>query len=54
MSRPGPLTAPTKRQETLFFAALAFVVVPALSVAVVAGYGFCIWMYQIVSGPPTA
>lgn len=54
MSLPDPCTAPTKRQETLFFTILAFVVVPALSVAVVAGYGFCIWMYQIFAGPPTA
>ncbi|HYE49135.1 MAG TPA: periplasmic nitrate reductase, NapE protein [Azospirillaceae bacterium] len=50
MSRPTP----TRRQEALFFAFLAFVLVPALSVAVVAGYGFCVWMYQLLAGPPVA
>jgi len=30
------------------------VLVPTLSVAVVAGYGFCVWMYQLLAGPPVA
>jgi nitrate reductase NapE len=27
--------------------------VPVLSVAVVGGYGFMVWMIQMVSGPPS-
>ena len=32
---------------------LAVVLFPVLSVAIVGGYGFLVWMYQIVIGPPT-
>ncbi|HYC02586.1 MAG TPA: periplasmic nitrate reductase, NapE protein [Azospirillaceae bacterium] len=52
MNRPAIIL--TKRQETLLFAFLAFILVPAISIGVVAGYGFCIWMYQILAGPPVA
>ena len=43
----------TKRREWLVFLGLTFVVAPALAVAVVGGYGFAVWMYQIIAGPPT-
>jgi nitrate reductase NapE len=26
--------------------------VPVLSVIIVGGYGFLVWMYQLVAGPP--
>lgn len=42
----------TKRRELLVFFFLAFVLAPILAVIVVASYGFCVWMYQIVTGPP--
>jgi nitrate reductase NapE len=32
---------------------LAVVLAPVLSVAIVGGYGFVIWMSQLVLGPPT-
>ncbi|WP_417459000.1 periplasmic nitrate reductase, NapE protein [Kordiimonas sp.] len=41
-----------KRIELLAFLALAFGIWPVLSVAVVGGFGFLVWMWQIVFGPP--
>ena len=32
---------------------VAVVLFPILSVMVVGGYGFLVWMYQIINGPPT-
>ena len=43
----------TKAEERRAFVLLAVVLFPALSVAVVGGYGFLVWMYQIFAGPPT-
>lgn len=48
-----PSTTPTKAEERRVFLLLAVVLFPVLSVAVVGGYGFLIWMSQIVLGPPT-
>jgi nitrate reductase NapE len=31
---------------------LTFVMAPLLAVVLVAGYGFVVWMYQLVAGPP--
>jgi nitrate reductase NapE len=45
--------APTKAEERRAFVLLAVVLFPVLSVMVVGGYGFLVWMYQIVNGPPT-
>ena len=42
-----------KRRELTIFVFLAFVLAPILSVIIVAGYGFCVWMYQIIMGPPS-
>ena len=43
----------TKREERRAFLLLAVVLFPVLSVAIVGGYGFFVWMYQIIAGPPT-
>ena len=44
----------TKAQELRSFLFLAVVMAPALAVIFVAGYGFCVWMYQVfIGGPPT-
>lgn len=45
--------SPTKKREFMVFFFLAFVLAPILAVIIVAGYGFCVWMYQIVMGPPS-
>lgn len=49
----APAEVPTKKREFLMFFFLAFVLAPILAVIIVAGYGFCVWMYQIVMGPPS-
>jgi nitrate reductase NapE protein len=41
-----------KRREITMFLFLAFVIWPILAVAVVGGYGFLIWMSQLIMGPP--
>jgi nitrate reductase NapE len=45
--------AQSGRRELLVFLFLAVVLAPVLAVAIVGGYGFAVWMYQLVSGPPT-
>ena len=45
-------TAPTKSEERRAFLLLAVVLFPVLSVAIVGGYGFLVWMYQLLYGPP--
>jgi periplasmic nitrate reductase NapE len=48
-----PETGPaTKRRELQLFLFLTIVLAPVLAVAVIAGYGFIVWMWQLVSGPP--
>ena len=46
-----PLKA-TRRRELLAFLVLAFGIWPIVAVGVVGGYGFLVWMWQIVFGPP--
>ena len=43
----------SKRRELRGFIFLTVIFAPALAVAIVGGYGFLIWMYQLVQGPPT-
>jgi periplasmic nitrate reductase NapE len=42
----------TKAQELRAFLLLSVVMAPVLAVGVVSGYGFLVWMVQIVTGPP--
>lgn len=42
-----------KRRELTAFLFLTLVLAPLLAVVIVAGYGFAVWMYQIIMGPPT-
>ena len=41
-----------KRKEWRLFLFIIFLLFPLLSVAVVGTYGFSIWMYQLIMGPP--
>ena len=41
------------RRELVVFLFLTLVLAPLIAVLVVAGYGFLVWMYQIVAGPPS-
>ncbi len=45
--------APSKSSERNAFILLAVFLAPILMTAAVAGYGFLIWMSQIIFGPPT-
>lgn len=42
-----------KCRELRGFIFLTVIFAPALAVALVGGYGFLIWMYQLIQGPPT-
>ena len=41
-----------KRMEIFAFLFLTAVVMPALAVATVGGYGLAVWVYQMIAGPP--
>lgn len=43
---------PSRGKELLTFLVLAFGIWPFLAVCFVGGFGFLIWMYQILAGPP--
>ena len=46
-------SAPSTRQEELrSFLFFTVVMAPVLAVIIVATYGFLVWMYQLVAGPP--
>jgi nitrate reductase NapE len=42
-----------KKEELRSFLFLTAVMVPAFTVIVVAGYGFIVWMSQLIGGPPS-
>lgn len=51
---PGSIQDPQRKTEELrSFLFLTAVMVPVLSVIIVAGFGFIVWMSQLISGPPT-
>lgn len=43
---------PTRAQELRAFVILAVLLAPVLAVLVVAGWGFLVWMVQLLAGPP--
>ena len=43
---------PGRRRELLAFLFLTVVLAPVLAVAVVGGWGFLVWIYQMIYGPP--
>ena len=49
MSDEGQLQ---KKRELRAFLFLTIVLAPVISVLIVGGYGFLIWMYQLIAGPP--
>lgn len=42
----------SRRRELITFFILAFGIWPIVAVGSVGGYGFLVWMFQIVYGPP--
>jgi nitrate reductase NapE len=59
-ARPATLAIPhedapaTRGEELRVFLFLTVVLAPVLAVMIVGGYGFLVWMYQVVTGPPGA
>lgn len=49
-ARPDDKAA--RKRELLLFFILAVGVWPIIAVAIVGGFGFILWMYQIIAGPP--
>ena len=53
VAQAGPEDDKLRRTEefrTWFF--LTIVMAPVLAVLIVSGYGFLVWMYQTIAGPP--
>ncbi|SEG49778.1 periplasmic nitrate reductase, NapE protein [Bosea lathyri] len=51
-NQPSSVAAATKRGEIFAFLVLAVLIWPIIAVGVVGGYGFLVWMWQVVFGPP--
>ncbi|TDQ82280.1 periplasmic nitrate reductase subunit NapE [Dongia mobilis] len=47
-----PSGRPRQRSEWLTFLFLTVILAPMIAVAVVGSYGFLIWIYQMIAGPP--
>jgi nitrate reductase NapE len=55
VSRDTPPKGPTqtgRRAELLVFAIIAAIIWPVMAVGVVGGFGFLVWMSQLILGPP--
>ena len=52
MSTRSNGTVASRREEIRAFFLLALVLVPVFAVLFVAGYGFIVWVYQMIAGPP--
>jgi len=50
--KPEPAPPSTQQEEFRSFLFFTVVMAPALAVALVGGYGFLVWMYQLIVGPP--
>lgn len=53
MSAASDPVGSRRRRELTVFVILAVVLAPVLAVGLVGGYGFSIWMYQLIAGPPS-
>jgi nitrate reductase NapE len=49
---PAPLPPSTRTEELRSFLFFTVVMAPLLAVIGVGGFGFVVWMYQLVAGPP--
>jgi nitrate reductase NapE len=52
VSDTRPPVQASKRDELRAFLILAVLIWPVIAVGIVGGYGFIVWMSQIVLGPP--
>lgn len=55
-SDPNAASQPpsTRQEELRSFLFFTVVMAPVLAVLIVGGYGFLVWMVQLVAGPPHA
>lgn len=53
MSHPPKAEPGLRRREWLTMLFITVILLPGLAVAFVGGYGFIVWMLQIIYGPPT-
>ena len=54
MEQEGQEVRATRNQESIAFLLVVAVVFPLLAIMIVAGYGFLVWMWQVLfAGPPT-
>ena len=51
-ARPENPLKTGRRAELIVFAVIAAFIWPVVAVGVVGGYGFLIWMSQLILGPP--
>ncbi|WP_375776563.1 periplasmic nitrate reductase, NapE protein [Bradyrhizobium sp. ma5] len=49
---PVRSSAGTPRDELIVFLIIVALVWPLVTVGAVGGYGFAVWMYQAIAGPP--
>lgn len=47
-----PGAVPSRSQELLAFLVLAILIWPIIAIAVVGGWGFVVWIFQMIAGPP--
>jgi periplasmic nitrate reductase NapE len=52
VSDPTSEEVPTREQELKGFLLLTVLLAPGLAIALVGSYGFAIWIYQLLAGPP--
>lgn len=53
MNNDEPSKSIEKKRERRAVIFLTVVLAPVVAVLVVAGFGFAVWMYQLVAGPPS-
>ncbi|ANV98820.1 periplasmic nitrate reductase, NapE protein [Bradyrhizobium icense] len=51
-AQPGKAPETGRRAELIVFAVIAAFIWPIVAVGVVGGYGFLVWMSQLILGPP--
>lgn len=51
-AQPDRAGGGTRRAELFVFAVIAAFIWPIVAVGVVGGYGFLVWMTQLILGPP--
>lgn len=50
MQEPDAAEPSTYQEELRTFLFLTIAMAPILAVAIVGGYGFAVWMYQLITG----